>query len=81
MADAYRLYLKNTTTALGDITAAQLQTLLDLFEEESADDRDYYVDEAALEYLSDRGVDPGLLAMIRPYIAPGSGIEIEWREA
>jgi hypothetical protein len=76
----YQLFVKGTDTALGEVSEAQLQTLTDLLEEEHADDRDYYVDQAVLEYLSERGVDAALLALLRPHVGPEEGIEIEWYE-
>jgi hypothetical protein len=78
---AYRLYIKGTDQALGTIDEAQLQTLIDLFEEEDSEDRDYYVDQATLEYLQDSGADTGLVALLRPHVEQAEGIEIEWREA
>jgi hypothetical protein len=78
---AYRLYLKGTDQVLGDVDEAQVQTLIDLFEEEDSEDRDYYVDEATLEFLRDSGADPALVALLDTHIRPGEGIEIEWREA
>jgi hypothetical protein len=76
----YGLYVKGTDTRLGEISDAQRQTLIDLLEEEDADDRDYYVDQAVLDYMAEQGADPALLALLRPHVGPDAGIEVEWRE-
>jgi hypothetical protein len=77
---AIRLYIKDTTTALGEITAEQLQELVDLLEEEEADDQDYYIDADTLAYLEEEGADPALLELIRPHVREDDGVEIEWKE-
>jgi hypothetical protein len=76
---AIRLYNKDTSKLIGEITPAQLQTLTDLLEEESDDDQDYYVDRDTLDVLAEEGADEALLAMIRPHVGEDEGIEIEWK--
>ena len=72
---------KDTGAVIGPITAEQLQDLVDLLVEESATDRDYYIDQTTLEYLEDEGADADLLKMLRAVVPEeGEGIEIEWRE-
>ena len=79
---SYRLYLKASNKLLGEITEEQLQELIDLLEEESDEDRDYYIDKDILEFLEEEGADKKLLELIRPHVGPGDedGVEIEWRE-
>jgi hypothetical protein len=77
---AIRLYNKDTQALLGEITPEQLQSLVDLLEEESETDRDYYVDRDTLDVLAEDGADEKLLALIRPHIGEDEGIEIEWRK-
>jgi hypothetical protein len=76
---AIRLYNKDSQTLLGEITPEQLQTLQDLLEEESEEDRDYYVDRDTLDVLAEEGADEKLLALIRPHVGEDEGIEIEWK--
>ena len=77
-----QLYNKDTGALLGPITAEQLQDLIDLLVEESATDRDYYIDADTLDYLADNDADAELLALLRRHVpAEGEGIEIEWRDA
>jgi hypothetical protein len=79
---AYRLYNKDTGNLIGELSTEQLQELIDLLEEESDDDRDYYVDQDILAFMEEEGADKALLELIRPHIGAGedAGIEIEWRE-
>lgn len=76
----YRLYIKDSGKALGTLTEAQVQTLVDLLEEEDTDDHDYYIDRDMIEYMRGEGADPALLALIEPHIGEDEGVEIEWRE-
>ena len=77
---AYRLYVKDSGKVLGTITEAQLQTLVDLLEEEDAEDHDYYIDNDILDYLKEEGADAELLALLRPHVTEEDGIEVEWKE-
>ena len=76
---SYSLYIKDSKKVLGTITEAQVQTLVDLLEEEDAKDQDYYVDKDILDYLEEEGADKELLALIRPHVTEDDGIEIEWK--
>jgi hypothetical protein len=76
----YRLYIKDSGKQLGTLTDAQLQTLVELLEEEDEQDHDYYIDRDMLDFLQEEGADEQLLAMIRPHVTEDDGIEIEWRE-
>jgi hypothetical protein len=75
------LYNKDTGTLIGRISAEQLEDLIDFLVEESADDRDYYIDQTTLDFLSEQGADEALIALIAAHLPAGEeGIEIEWRE-
>jgi hypothetical protein len=76
----YRLYIKDTGKLIGDLTQPQVQSLVDLLEEEDADDQDYYVDRDMLEYMRGEGADAGLIEMLSRHVTEDDGIEIEWRE-
>lgn len=74
------LYNKDTGALIGRISDEQLQDLIDCLVEESAEDRDYYIDQTTLEYLGEQGADAALVAMIAAHVPAGEdGIEIEWR--
>ena len=74
------LYIKDAGKPIGTLTEEQLQTLIDLLEEEDDEDRDYYIDRDILEYLAEEGADAALLDLLRPHVSGDDGIEIEWRE-
>lgn len=75
------LYNKDSGALIGPLSAQQLQDLIDLLVEESAEDQDYYIDSTTLDYLAEQDADPALLAMLKPHVPDGEeGIEIEWRE-
>ena len=75
-----RLYVKDQSRLIGAITAEQLETLNDLLEEEDSQDHDYYVDRDILDFLEEEGADAELIALLRPHIPEGDGVEIQWRE-
>jgi hypothetical protein len=76
----YGLYIKDSDTRIGLVTEEQLEELVDLLEEEGAEDHDYYIDADVLEFMEQEGADPKLLELLRPHVTDEEGIEIEWRE-
>ncbi len=75
------LYNKDTGALIGRISAEQLEDLIDFLVEESAEDRDFYIDQNTLEFLAEQGADEDLIALIAPHVPAGEeGIEIEWRD-
>jgi hypothetical protein len=75
------LHEKETGILVGTITEAQLQFLIDQLEEESADDTDYYIDQATLDLFEEVGAEADLLALLRQALGPREGIEIVWSRA
>jgi hypothetical protein len=76
-----QVHEKETGVFVGTITDAQLQFLIDQLEEESADDTDYYIDQATLELLEERGAETALVALLRQALGTRDGIEIVWSKA
>jgi hypothetical protein len=76
-----QLHEKETGVFLGTITDAQLQFLIDQLEEESADDTDYYIDQATLDLFEEVGTEADLLALLRQALGTREGIEIVWSKA
>jgi hypothetical protein len=76
-----QLHEKETGVFLGTITDAQLQFLIDQLEEESPDDRDYYIDHATLDLLEAVGAEADLLGLLRQALGTRAGIEIVWSRA
>ena len=69
---------ESTGTRLGGITEAQLRSLQDALEEESEDDRDYYIDGPTLALLEDAGVEAAVVAMLRQALGSRDGMDVRW---
>ena len=80
MPQRIELYEVETGRSLGEIGEAQLRQLFDLLEEESEADRDYWIDEATLDLLTERGADAGLVARLRDALGARAGFDVGWRE-
>ena len=70
--------LKTSGSLVGTISDAELQLLMDQFEEESSTDRDYYVDEQTVQMLEQNGASPALAALLRKAIGNSDGVDIVW---
>ena len=68
----------DTGKEIGEITQDQLQFLIDMLEEESLEDQDYYLNRATIEMLEREGGDPGLIKMLRAALGDMDGVEIRW---
>jgi hypothetical protein len=73
------LYNAQTNQLLGSITEADLQVLIDALEEESAEDQDYYIDKATIDYMADGKPSDHLLHLLRGALGSSDGIEIRWQ--
>ena len=72
------LFRLDNGETIGEITAAQLQFLVDQLEEEDDEDTDYFIDRDTLELLSDNGADPELLALIEKAMGDDDEIDVAW---
>jgi processive 1,2-diacylglycerol beta-glucosyltransferase len=72
------LYDNDTGRALGTISDAQLQFLMDQLEEESSEDQDYYLTADTLEMLEKQGADAELIATLRTALGERADLEIRW---
>ena len=72
------LYNSSTNQLLGSITDADLQVLIDKLEEESSEDRDYYIDTATIDSLADGRASDHLVQLLRTAVGSGEGVEIRW---
>jgi hypothetical protein len=77
---ALKLVNGSTNRTLGQISEADLQMLMDALEEESLDDRDYYIDGPTIELLEQRGASSSLLDLLRDALGPGEGVEVRWEK-
>lgn len=73
-----QLYDAERGTRLGEITDAQLQSLMDSLEEESATDQDYYLTADTIEMLEGDGADAGLVGLLREALAGREGMDVRW---
>jgi len=63
---------------LGTISEAELQFLIDELEEESKEDRDYYISADTVDMLEDDGASATLVSLLRGAIAGREGADIRW---
>jgi hypothetical protein len=73
------LYNATANQLLGSITEADLQVLVDKLEEESSEDRDYYIDTATIDYLADGRATDHLVHLLRTAVGSSKGVEIRWQ--
>ena len=72
------LHDKKTGTKLGDVSDQQFEFLVEQLEEESSEDRDYYIDADTIDMLADAGADAGLVEVLRRALGSQDGIEVRW---
>jgi hypothetical protein len=77
---ALKLVNASTNHTLGQLSEADLQMLMDALEEESLDDRDYYIDGPTIELLEQRGASRNLLVVLRNALGPSEGVEVRWEK-
>ena len=80
MAEMYRLIDIENDQVLGTITEAQVQFLIDSFEEEGIEDQDYYIDPDTLSFLTDNGCDAELLELLTAALEGRAAINIRYEE-
>jgi hypothetical protein len=73
------LYNNESNELIGSITDGDLQVLVDLLEEESSTDQDYYITAATIEMLGDGRATDHLLGMLRRAVGTSDGVEIRWQ--
>ena len=73
------LFNEATGTTVGTITDEQLRFLMDELEEESLEDRDYYISQQTIEMLAQDGADASLLTTLRQALNGREGAELRWR--
>ena len=71
---------KGTNKPLGQITAVQLQYLIDNLEEEWLEDQDYAITPLLLEYFEGLGADPQLITLLKDALGGRAEIEIVWSQ-
>ena len=73
------LYNASTNQLIGSITEADLRVLIDGLEEESSEDRDYFIDEATIDLLADGRATEHLVSLLRAAVGSSDGVDIRWQ--
>ena len=73
-----QLYDAEQGTRLGEISDAQLQSLRDSLEEDSATDQDYYLTGETIDMLEGEGTDAALVGLLRKALAGRAGMDVRW---
>jgi hypothetical protein len=73
------LHLKDSNQFLLELDAADLAKMIEVMEEESSTDRDYFIDLATVDLLREAGASDRLLAALTASIGEGEGIDVVWR--
>jgi hypothetical protein len=73
------LYNAQNSQILGSITEAELKVLTDALEEESLEDKDYYIDSATIDLLGDGRATDHLLGLLRRALGSSDGVDIRWQ--
>jgi len=73
-----KLYDKDSSEPVGEITEGQLLFLIDHLEETSEADQDYYIDLATLDMLRSEGADAELVAVLAKGLGGRPGYEVRW---
>ena len=73
------LYIASTNQLVGNITEADLQVLVDGLEEESSQDRDYYITAATIDLLADGRATTHLVGLLRRALGSSDGVDIRWQ--
>jgi hypothetical protein len=75
---AIQLFDADNNRLIGEITEAQLAFLEGQMEEESSEDRDYYISADTMDMLADDGADAALLTLLKQAMAGREDITIKW---
>jgi hypothetical protein len=77
MIDLFRV---SDNQLIGSITPGDLEVLRLALEEESADDRDYYITAATIDVIADGSATEHLVGLLRAALGSGEGVDIRWAE-
>ena len=65
---------------IGTITEEQLKVLVEQLEEESPEDRDYYIDADTIEMLAEAGAPAHLVEVLKSALGPTQDAEVRWED-
>ncbi len=72
------LYDSASGAAAGRITDKQLQALMGWMEEESTEDREYYLTAEDCDLMEDQGLDPTLVEVLRAALHGRDEMDLRW---
>jgi processive 1,2-diacylglycerol beta-glucosyltransferase len=76
---AITLYDNDSGAAVGDIAESDLRFLIDNLEEETSEDRDYYLRPETVAMLGERGGSAALIELLRTALGEREGVEVRWQ--
>jgi hypothetical protein len=74
----FTIYDEATDVIYGTLNEMQLQFLMDHLEEESAEDTDFYINQATVDMLEQDGADADLLKLLRTALGGREDMDIRW---
>jgi hypothetical protein len=77
----FNLYDAASGKKIGQITSNQLRFLADLLEEESLEDKDYYINRATIDFFETKNPDPDLISLLRKALGDRDDMDIRWSAA
>ena len=72
------LFLKDSNQFLAELSDADLAHMVNLMEEESSKDTDYFIDLATVDILEEAGASAAMVEMLRGAVGDSDGIDIAW---
>jgi hypothetical protein len=74
------LYDVASGAKVGRITEQQLQALIAWMEEESTEDRDYYLTAEDCELMAEQGIDPTLVAVLQEALKGREDMDLRYAQ-
>jgi hypothetical protein len=74
------LFDAHSERRIGEVTEEEFAVMQQWLEEEGLDDEDYYIDDATVVLLEEKGADPALLAVLRRAIGANGEADIRWAQ-
>ena len=74
----FTIYDEATDTIYGTLDEMQLQFLMDHLEEESAEDTDFYINQATVDMLEQDGADAASVKLLRTALGGREDMDIRW---
>lgn len=73
------LFLKDSNQFLAELSDADLAHMVNLMEEESSQDTDYFIDLGTVDLLKSAGASEAVTSALESAIGASEGIDVVWR--